>query len=417
MTDILDSIQNEEIWQTDLDFGFPTIGQYKKDCETHEYDKICVTEVLNADLSITTYGKIVYKLGCTDVLNKVQMALKQHGIDACISLYTYGYKNFILAGTKDIGEQEFLGLMRAFYNEFENSVSKHVEVSGVSRFVVVLQKDHMLERALNTLAFNRDNQENFLISDQRLFTEDELDREALMFELLGKAVKENLIVPYYQGIRNNDTGEIDKYEALMRIVDVDGTVYPPGSFLEIAKKYKLYNRISQMMIDRAINEFKHRSESLSLNISLYDIRTPSFKKWFLDRLQTHPRPDLITLEFVETEDYNKDNALFDFVEMVRSFGCKVSVDDFGTGYATYAAIISLKPDYIKVDGQIIRDIVTKSENRIILQSICFMTDLIESQVIAEYVENEDIQNMLVAHKVAHSQGYHFSKPRPIDELP
>ncbi len=408
---------SDDIWQSDIDFGFPSAEQYKEDIDIKVLDKLCITEVINADLSIATYGKQVYQLGCTDVLNRVREVLHLHGLDQTIFLYTYGYKNFILAANKNIGSQEFLSLMHMFYKEFEHSMSSHVEVSGVSRFVVVLDKEHMLERALSTLSVNRDGQENFLVSDQSPLTTKELDEEMAVFELLGKAIKEGLVVPYYQGIRNNKTQEIDKYEALIRIVDVDGSVYMPNQFLDIAKKYKLYNRLSQVMLKRALDEFRNRTESLSLNISLHDIRNPSFKKWFLEYVGNYPEPNRVIVEFLETEDYKEENELFDFMMAARDIGCKISVDDFGTGYATYTAITTLRPDYIKVDGQIIKDIVDREENLIILQSICFMTNLIKAKVVAEFVENEEIQNVLLNECVAYSQGYHFSKPRPIAFLP
>ncbi len=400
----------------DSNLGIANSAKFHLDSKYLGFNKLCMTHVVNADLSIAAYGEEVYFAGCKDVLQNVQMALDQAGLDKLIYLYSYNYSNFVLAAIADMPKEQFLEVMKMFYAQFEAASSSQVEVSGVSRFAVVLQPDRLIERALHALLSTKDTQENFIITPDEFDVAENIRNDARILDLINFAMEDKRIIPFYQGIHNNKTGKIDKYEALMRIIDIDGKIYFPGEFLDVAKKYKIYNRLSQIMIRKALNEFSDRPEQLSINISAYDISRESFRKWFFKQLEKYKNADRLVIEFVETENY-QDELLFDFIEKVRSYGCRISVDDFGSGYATYTTIIALSPSFIKIDGTIIKDIVTNEKHIIILRSICFMADLIGAQTIAEFVENEQIQQILEQYDVDYSQGYHFSRPAALASLP
>ncbi len=399
----------------DISFGISSSIKFKRDVDELGFNKICMTEILNADLSIAAYGEERYYLGCKDVLANVQAGLAMAGLDTTIYIYSFNYKNFILAANDSISKEEFHMLMKQFYIQFESAASSEVDVSAVSRFVVVLQEDRLIERALHSLLMAKDTQETFILTPDVLDIVNTANEDAKVLDLINFAMEHNRVVPYYQGIRNNKSCKIDKYEALMRIFDKDGNIFFPDYFLDISKKYKIYNRLSQIMIERAMTEFENRPERLSLNISAFDISSEAFRQWFIEKLKTYPNSKNIVIEFVETENY-QEGMLFEFIKEVRSFGCKISADDFGSGYATYTAIIALSPAYIKIDGTIIKDVATTRENLIILRSICFMAELVGAKTIAEYVENEEIQNVLLKYGVNYSQGYLFSRPKPISEI-
>ncbi len=401
---------------TDPFLGVASSFKFREDLDAGKINKICMTEVVNADLSIAAYGEEKYYSGCKDVLQNVQSALQQMGLSECISLYNFNYKKFILAGNQNIAKEDFLSIMKQFYAMFESAASSEVEISAVSRFVVVLQEDRLIERALHSFLNARDGNVNFIISPDELDAISVTHEDARLLDFINFAMEQDRVIPYYQGIRNNKTGKIEKYEALMRIIDADGKLHSPFLFLDAAKKYKIYNRLSQIMINKALNDFKNRRESLSINISAYDISSDEFRRWFINKLKNYPHGKRLVIEFVETENYQGD-MLFDFISEVREYGCKVSADDFGSGYATYSAIVALSPSFIKIDGSIIKNIINSKGNLIILRSICFMAELMGAKVIAEFVETKEIQDVLDLYNVDYSQGYLYSRPMPISELP
>ncbi len=406
-----------ECRRIDPHFQLPNARQFRIDRETLGLNKLCMTEVVNADLAIATSGEDVFYKGCKEVLDMVAYSLKEHGLDQLIHLYVFNYKNFLLAANDALSAEQFSHIIKKFYDEYEYSISQGSNITGVSRFVVVLQPDDMIARAFHTMLEHRDTQENFIVAEDEIVDRTPYGDDAKVLDLINRAINSDGVVPYYQGIRNNITKRIDKYEALMRIIDEDGQVYSPFHFLDIAKKYKFYNKISQMLLNKAMDDFRDRPESLSINISLFDVQTASFRLWFLEKLKKFPDAKRITIEFVETENYQEDETLYEFIHEARAFGCKISVDDFGAGYATYAAIISLRPDFIKVDGSIVRYIAEKDENLIILQSICYMAELINASIVAEFVKDEAIQALLEENHVPFSQGFLFAKPEPLEVLP
>ncbi len=400
---------------TDINLGVANNAKLHIDLEKFKFNKLCMTEVVNADLSIAAYGETTYFAGCKDVLLNVQVALQQLNLDKVIYLYSYNYSNFVLAASDNISREDFLNLMKQFHSSFESAASSQVAISAVSRFAVVLQEDRLIERALHALLSAKDSQDNFIITPEKFDLLNTIKNDAKTLDLINFAIEEKRVIPYYQGIYNNETGEIDKYEALMRIADKNGKIYSPAKFLEIAKKYKIYNQLSKKMIKRVLKEFRNRPEQLSINISAYDISSEPFRKWFFKQLASYPNTHNLFIEFVETENYQNE-MLFEFIDTVRSYGCRISVDDFGSGYATYTTIIALSPAFIKIDGTIIKDIANNKKNVIILRSICFMADLIGAKTIAEFVEDDKTQVVLEKYGVNYSQGYLFSKPEPLEKL-
>ncbi len=406
-----------DINEVDPQYNVYRYEKFKLDIEEKKINKICMTEIVNADLMIATFGEDLYASGCRDVLTQGRDVYREMGLSDCLIHYTHNYKNFIVAGTEDISDDQFEAIMYQTYQQFLHSSSESTELSALSRFVVVFGKEDMVNRAKSAFYLNKRSQNNYIIaSNERAVLSQETASNVGIFNTINYAIEHNTVVPFYQGLYSNTNDKIEKYEALMRISDADGKIYSPGMFLDIAKRFKQYHTLSKMLIDRALNDFLGKKSELSINLSLFDVENDEFSEWFFDRLRKYPNPSQITIEFIETENYNSGEKLYSFLNEIRAIGCKIAVDDFGVGFATYTSIISLKPDIIKIDGQIVKNLYESVDSKIILNSICYMADLIGAETVAEFVETADIQQILVSAKVDYSQGYHFARPTPIEEL-
>ncbi len=400
----------------DSRFNIKSYDQYLIDLKEKKFNKLCMTEVMNADMMIAHFGEESYNKTCSDILEMGNIGYKQMGIDHLIHVYARDYKSFMAVANDDMSNEDFYNLMRASYEYYEISSSKETELGGVSRFVLAFG-DNLVNKARSASYFNKDLQNNFIVaSDETEKLKEEREENLKIFNLLDYAIKNDKVVPFYQGIHNNKLNKITKYEALMRVYDENDKICPPGVFLEISKKLKMYLTLSKIIVDKALKDFENKEIEVSLNISLFDIESEDFRNWFIQRIKEHKNPNKIIVEFVETENYNGNRQMIDFLQEIRELGCKIAVDDFGVGFATYSSIISLKPDIIKIDGDIIKKITKNEESKIILDSICYMAKLIKSEIVAEFVENEKIQKMLYDSDIEYSQGYYFSKPRNISEL-
>ncbi len=407
---------NEKSALIDVRFNIKSYEQFLIDNETYKFNKICMTEVVNADMMIASFDENKYYRTSAEILAMGNAAYKQIGIDNIIHVYIHSYKTFMAVANDAMSDEDFYQLMKTNHQQYELIRGQQTGLSGVSRFAVAFGDD-LVNRCLSAYYVNSDLQNNFIVvTNEKEQLAHEREELVTILELLTYAVENDKVVPFFQGIKDNRTGIIDKYEALMRVVGEDGTIYPPGFFLDASKKLKIYLSLSKALIDKALKIFEGKQSTVSINLSLYDFQTEDFRKWLIDRLKMHPTPEKVVIEFVESENYSKNNILFEFLIQLREVGCLIAVDDFGVGYATYSSIISLKPDIIKIDGDIIRTLSTNEDNRTILNSICYMANLIKAETVAEFVENNEIQDIVLAQNITYSQGYLFAKPECYSDL-
>ncbi|MFI3170123.1 MAG: EAL domain-containing protein [Faecalibacterium sp.] len=242
------------------------------------------------------------------------------------------------------------------------------------------------------------------------------EEEAHRLAIVEYALAQNQVVPYYQGLYNNHTSSIDKYEALMRICGPDGTIYSPGFFMPTAKRNGLYLELNLAMYAQVFHDFSSLDCPFSLNLSPYHLRSESFCDMVFSYLESFHKPSNVVLEILEDECAIDIDVFEPFVEKARGYGAKIAVDDFGAGYSNLLAILKLRPDYLKIDGKIIKDVHTCFENEVIVETVSNMGQKLSIDLVAEFVENADIQKVIEQHGILYSQGYHFSKPAPFSAV-
>ncbi len=409
------SIQKEQETVTSVDdqTGLPNILQYKRDKKIYNYDKMCLMHIMTSDIVIAHMGYDQYYETLRDIVDSVTKKLSFATKD--ITLYSANYNTLFFVARADTTEVYFRTVVSQIYNSFHLSTYTKMGISSILRFVLVLNQSDMLESGLNTLHATQNHQSNMIVCDRPSDTKVDYTDELEVIELLNDAILSRNIKPYYQGIHNNKQNEIRKYEALMRLIDSNGTVYTPAKFMDIAKKYHLYTKLSSMMIDRVLEDFADVEEEVSINLSTYDIESEEFRDWFFHKAKEFKNPSRLTIELVETE--NHDNAVVtDYIKKLRTLGVKLAIDDFGTGYSTFYQIVRLKPDYIKIDGSIIKNITTDLDELSVLEAIAFLSRKINAETVAEFVENQEVQSVLERYAIDFSQGYYFSKPSPVDQI-
>jgi len=227
------------------------------------------------------------------------------------------------------------------------------------------------------------------------------------------AIKQNKIIPYYQPIVDNKTKKIIKYEALARLIK-DDDVMPPGTFIDISKKIKYYHKITRAILKQSFNHFGINSEiGVSINITIEDIANIRTFNLIIDLLNQNKFNHNITFELVESDGIEDDQLFNRFVDTIKSYGAKISIDDFGTGYSNFSYLAKLEPDYLKIDGSLIKNIKNTKEFDVVKTIIDFAR-MYGIKTIAEFVENEEIFILVKELGIDYSQGYYFGKPVSID---
>jgi EAL domain-containing protein (putative c-di-GMP-specific phosphodiesterase class I)/CheY-like chemotaxis protein len=226
-----------------------------------------------------------------------------------------------------------------------------------------------------------------------------------------EAVQEEQFEPFYQPILNGTTGRIEKYESLLRMIGDDGEIIPPGKFLLIAKNSRYYHDITRIVVRRSMAVFENRNENFSINISALDIENKEMREFLLDSLKNAPgTANRMILEIVEQEGIKHYDILKTFIKQVKQYDVKIAIDDFGSGYSNFRMLMDMDVDFIKIDGSLIKNIITDTSSHSVVETIVAFAEKSNIGIIAEFVENQEILNCLKDMGIEYFQGWHIGKP-------
>jgi len=245
----------------------------------------------------------------------------------------------------------------------------------------------------------------------------EADENMKTLQMIKDAFANDRIVSYFQPIVDNETKKVIKYESLVRLIDKDGKVISPFFFLERAKKGKYYNQITHKVLENSFEALKKIKEDISINISSLDIEKKPTRDKLLELLRgCGTNASRVTLELLEDEEVHDINELKAFIKEVKSMGVKIAIDDFGSGYSNFSRLLDYEPDILKIDGSLVKDIVEDRYSLDLVDTIVVFAYKQNLEVIAEYVENEEVFRILDDLGVQYTQGYYFGKPMPLSEI-
>ena len=242
----------------------------------------------------------------------------------------------------------------------------------------------------------------------------ELINEDLV-ETINYSIENNLVEPYFQAIMDNETNEIVKYEALMRIFDKDGNMLMPNIFIHKAKKCRLYNKLMEILFDKIIIYILKYKVHVSINLDYIDILNPYIKKTLLKKIKDNKIGSYLTLEILESEKVSNFELVNKFINETKQYGVKIAIDDFGTGFSNYENILNLDINYIKIDGSLIRKIDETIYLNLIKSIVSFSKEQ-NIKIVAEFVSDLKTLRYVKSVGIDYSQGYHIGKPMHINDI-
>lgn len=224
---------------------------------------------------------------------------------------------------------------------------------------------------------------------------------------------------FAQTIRDTRHPDVKAFEVLLRWQDPDGNVLPPSDFLPIAERYGLMTAIDAWVMRSALEQLARspwRAEisKVSINLSGASLTDPNLIHEIEQRLKSSGcRPEQICFEITETMVIADTKLARQAVLGIKALGCKISLDDFGTGLSTFSYLKRFPFDYLKIDGEFVRHITESRIDRAIVESIQSIAFEMNTITVAEFVENLDQMETLRQIGVYYHQGYGVAKPVPI----
>ena len=232
-----------------------------------------------------------------------------------------------------------------------------------------------------------------------------------ILKVIKQALKDDKIIPFFQPIYNNKTGAVNRYEALVRMYDENyDIVFPQPYFLEASKKGKLYPYITKLLMEKVIKKIRENGCEISINLSSLDIEDPIMREFLLEELERNKDvTDKIIFELLEDKETDSYDIVKEFIHTAKSYGVKIAIDDFGSGFSNFIRIIEFEPDIIKLDGSLIKDIARSKACRQTVETIKIFADKIGAKTVAEYVCDREIFDIINEIGIDYSQGYYIGK--------
>ncbi len=219
------------------------------------------------------------------------------------------------------------------------------------------------------------------------------------------------VVPFFQPIFDTKTLQISKYESLMRLYKKQTNQYfSIFPYLKTAKDIKIYEKLTVIMIKKVFDLMRNNAYEFSINLDYEDLSNPKVIKLLDELMENFPKPNRVIFEIVESEFIDDFSIVENFAAWMRKYGAKIAIDDFGSGFSSMENILKLKPEIIKIDGTLIKNLDTSSDSKILVKNIISMAKELQASCVAEYVHNEPICKICQELRIDYLQGFYLQEP-------
>ncbi|QCF27676.1 bifunctional diguanylate cyclase/phosphodiesterase [Hydrocarboniclastica marina] len=226
---------------------------------------------------------------------------------------------------------------------------------------------------------------------------------------------------YFQPLMDMETGKIAHYEALLRVFSDEGQL-ATGLFIQAAERNGAIHVLDERVVERVM---AHQAElvrngieaCIAINLSGASFQHPERLLQHIEQLlRRYPiAASSLIFEITETAAVKDINVTRQHITLLREQGFKFALDDFGVGFSSLFYLKQLPVDYLKIDGSFIRNLCNEPDDQALVQALVQVAKIYRLKTVAEFVENQDIVELLKTYKVDYAQGYHIGKPLPFNE--
>jgi ammonium transporter, Amt family len=241
-----------------------------------------------------------------------------------------------------------------------------------------------------------------------------------MVATLNQTLEHDRLILYRQPITPLLIGNscLPWYELLVRL-PMHNNIMLPGAFLPAAQRYDLMPQIDHWVFKATCAwlsnpENQQQTGLLNINVSPQTLCHPGFLLFVQQTIAEYAiNPMRLCFEITEYNAINDLSQVLRHLHQLRELGIRFALDDFGSGFASFDYVKRLPVDFIKIDGQFIREICRNATDRMLVQAVSDISHSLGKQVIAESVEDQETAAMLRSFGVDFGQGYHFGKPEAL----
>ena len=236
-----------------------------------------------------------------------------------------------------------------------------------------------------------------------------------------QALQQDRFQLWAQQIRFIGSGQEEEHqEILVRMIDTDGSIIPPGMFLPAAERFNLVLMLDKWVVSHTLDWMANQQRTskpvprCNINLSGTSINQPQFHQFVTDELmRSGVSPSLICFEVTETAAIENLQSARRFIQQMQAVGCSFALDDFGAGMSSFAYLRTLPVNYLKIDGVFVKELPGNPIDFAMVKAINEVGKVMGMKTVAEFVENDDIIECLKTIGVDYAQGYGVAKPKPL----
>ncbi|WP_083568735.1 EAL domain-containing protein [Arcobacter sp. LA11] len=396
--------------------GLKNRESLRLDLEKEEFTALSLIDIEGFDDINELYG---FDVG-NEILIKVMKMLKGFSSVNNQSLYRLNSDVFAILDTNITSFMSYDKVLEEIQEIFKQEI--HIDSLDIDIYLYVtigtsISQSDSIKSANIALKKAKQSSVKYTVYNKEIDTKDNIKKTMYWREKIKTAIEEDKIIPFYQAIYNNKD-EIIKYEALMRILDeVDGKPYylSPGTFFEVAIKTKQYFKLNQLVIEKSFRNIDKLGKDLSINISFADVLNLEFIEFIDKEIKklTKNQREKVVFEILESDFVSDYEMLDNFIFEYREKGIRIAIDDFGTGFSNFSHILKIKPDYIKIDGSLIKEIDIDPNSYEMVKSIVNFSKSLGITTIAEFIHSKEVYEIVKELEIDEFQGYYLGEPEPL----
>ncbi|MEN4054026.1 EAL domain-containing protein [Sulfurimonas sp. NWX79] len=347
------------------------------------------------------------------VLKEFANFLKKFAAEENYKIYRVSADEFVvLDDCSHIDFEKYELLLKKFFKEFEDFrvVTDNDTISFEVTIGISTSQYNPYECATIALEYAKKHKKPYTMYSNAIDSRS-LKQDAIVWKnKIKQAIYNNDVVTVYQCIVNQNQ-KVVKHEALMRLRDEDGGLVTPYHFLDISIKTGLYHQLSSYVIFESLRKIEKSRETISLNFTYNDIKNTLFIEEIENYIkQSSDIGSLIVMEITESQSMENFDEIRLFIQRFRKYGVKFAIDDFGSGFSNFENILEIAPDYIKLDGSLVKNVDKDMKSRILVEAIVSFSHKLNIKVIAEFVHSQKVFEILKSFDIDEYQGFYFCEP-------
>ncbi|PID72200.1 MAG: hypothetical protein CSB34_03860 [Desulfobulbus propionicus] len=273
---------------------------------------------------------------------------------------------------------------------------------------------NQLEHADMALNYAKKHHKSFVIYSEKLNIKQQYEHDIEIVKMVKDALESDRVIPFFQPVFEGET--VSYYEALVRIKTKDNRTLTPFHFLDVIKHTTYYSYLTRRVIKKSFEIFQKLDSMVAINLSFFDLANTKTVEYLLEMIKEYDMGEKLILEILESEVFQDYATTIQQIKRFRTLGVRIAVDDFGSGYSNFLHLTRINPDYIKIDGSLIKDIDTEIKSLAICKAIISFARDLKIKTIAEFIHSKEILQITTSLKVDKHQGFYLGKPQKAEEL-